>query len=95
VYDHFSGVYKDRIDGNLFLFGRLHELGMMRTALLPGEYEMLAERMINFGDTWIYSSEVYRRISTNEYIDGQTITMLAMLYPYLTEKGISEYLKIS
>ena len=54
IFDHFSTVYTSRIEGNLFLFKRLSEMGMMRTAIIPREYEMLSERMRNFGDTWIY-----------------------------------------
>lgn len=95
IFDHFSTVYNNRIEGTLFLFKRLGEMGMMRTAVIPREYEMLSERMINFGDTWIYSSEVYRIKNSQEHVESQSRAMLAMIYPYLTPKGATEYLKIA
>ncbi len=94
IFEHFKTVYNNRIEGYLFLFRRLSEMGLMRKATLPEEYEMLAERMIQFGDTWIYSSEVYRKKSTKEHIEHQSKAMLAMLYPYLTLEGAAEYSKL-
>ena len=94
IFTHFSGVHKDRIGGNLFLFKRLNDMGLMRTSAYPAEYELLSERMVNFGDTWIYTSEVYRKESTQEHIENQSRAMLAILYPYLTEEGLKSYLSV-
>jgi AcrR family transcriptional regulator len=94
IFNHFSGVYQDRIAGNLFLFNRLHEMVLMRSEVFKTEYAMLAERMINYGDTWIYSSEVYRREHTKKEIESQSASMLSMLYPYLTDKGAEQYSKV-
>ncbi|MDB0037728.1 TetR/AcrR family transcriptional regulator [bacterium] len=94
IYEHFSNVYSARLAGNLFLFSELNELGFMRLARFKNEYEMLSERMINFGNTWLYTSEVYRKISSKEYIESQSKAMLATFYPYLTEEGVEEYLKV-
>ncbi len=91
IFAHFSGVHKERIAGNLFLFNRLIEMGLMRSSDFKNEYEMLSERMINFGDTWIYTSELYRRKSTLENIEHQSKVMIAMIYPYLTEEGRHKY----
>ncbi len=93
IFEHFATVNKKRIEGNLYLFNHLTNMGLMRKAEFPREYEMLAQRMVNFGDTWIYSSEIYRLKNTKEFIDSQRNTMLAMLYPYLTTEGKKEYLK--
>lgn len=93
IFDHFSTVNKKRVEGNLYLFDRLNKMGLMRKAKIPGEYEMLAQRMVNFGDTWIYSSEIYRLKNTKEYIDSQSNTMITMLYPYLTPEGEKAYLE--
>lgn len=94
ISEHFLGVYKARLAGNLFLYKRLTEMGLMRSANFSQEYEMLSERMINFGDTWIYTSEVYRKKSTKENIERQSKAMLAMIYPYLTEEGVTAYSKV-
>lgn len=91
INDHFTAVYKKRISGNVFLFDRLHEMELIRAAKFQEEYHILAERMVNFGDTWIYTSEVYNRSSSKEQITYQVNAMLAMIYPYLTDKGLQEF----
>jgi AcrR family transcriptional regulator len=92
IFAHFSAVNKERLAGNLFLFNRLNEMGLMRPLAFSNEYEMLSERMINFGDTWIYTSELYRKKSSEEHIEHQSEVMMAMIYPYLTEEGRRKYL---
>lgn len=88
---HFNTVYPRRISGNVFLFDRLQEMQFMRSASFPEEYQILAERMVNFGDTWIYTSEVYNRRSSQKQLESQVNAMLAMIYPYLTRKGIQAF----
>jgi AcrR family transcriptional regulator len=92
IFTHFSEVHEERMAGNLFLFNRLIEMGLMRSPAFKNEYEMLSERMINFGDTWIYTSELYRRKSTLKNIEHQSKVMMAMIYPYLTKEGGYKYL---
>ena len=92
IFTHFSEVHKERMAGTLFLFNRLIEIGLMRSPAFKNEYEMLSERMINFGDTWIYTSELYRRKSTLKNIEHQSKVMMAMIYPYLTKEGRYKYL---
>jgi len=90
---HFTKINPKRISGNLFLFDRLYQMQFMRTANFQNEYKILAERMVNFGDTWIYTSEVYNRTSSKKYLECQVNAMLAMIYPYLTKKGVHEFEK--
>jgi len=84
---HFNKAYKNRIGGSLFLFDKLKEMGLMCSTSFSKEHEMLAERMVNFGDTWIYTSEVYLKKSNDKYVENQALGMLGMLYPHLTKKG--------
>jgi AcrR family transcriptional regulator len=88
---HFSTVYKARIEGTLFVFNQLNEIGLMRSASFENEYEMLAERMVVFGNTWIYNSQLYDRKSTKQQLKDQVNSMLAIFYPYLTAKGLKEF----
>jgi AcrR family transcriptional regulator len=88
---HFSTVYKVRIEGTLFVFNQLNEIGLMRSASFENEYEMLAERMVVFGNTWIYNSQLYDRKSTKQQLKDQVNSMLAIFYPYLTAKGLKEF----
>jgi AcrR family transcriptional regulator len=94
IFAHFSNAYKERIRGNLFLFDQLNKMGLMRAPSFKNEYQMLSERMINFGDTWIYSSEVYQKNNSKDDITVQSQSMLAILYPYLTKKGMEEFEKV-
>lgn len=94
IHSHFYAVYKERLAGNLFLFRGLNEIGLMRPASFDKEFELLAEQMVNFGNTWIYTTELYHKAYTEVYIEKQVETMLAMFYPYLTEKGIKEFRKL-
>jgi AcrR family transcriptional regulator len=88
---HFNEAYKRRIGGSLFLFRKLVEKGLMFPPSFSNEYEMLAERMVNFGDTWIYSSEVYLKKKNKKYLENQSLGMLQLIYPYLTKKGQEEF----
>lgn len=90
---HFTTVNPKRISGNLFLFDRLEKMHFMRTENFQNEYKILAERMVNFGDTWIYTSEVYSRINSKKHLEGQVKAMLTIIYPYLTKKGEQEFKK--
>lgn len=87
IYQHFSRAHQNRIEGYLFLFLRLHEMGLMRAAQLEQEFEMLASRLVNFGNTWIYASALYRKENTEAFILRQCTEMLMILYPYLSEAG--------
>lgn len=90
---HFNKVFPKRISGNVFLFDRLQKMQLMRNANFQKEYQILAERMVNFGDTWIYTSELYNRKSTKRHLESQVNAMLTMIYPYLTIKGVQEFEK--
>jgi AcrR family transcriptional regulator len=91
IFTHFSKVYQSRLEGNLYVFDRLHEMGLMRSSLFEKEYDMLAERMVIFGNTWIYNSELYRKKKSKQHLKDQVNAMLAMIYPYLTIKGAQEF----
>ncbi|MFT6983069.1 MAG: AcrR family transcriptional regulator [Crocinitomicaceae bacterium] len=94
IYVHFYEVYKHRIAGNVYLFDQLNEMGIMRPASFEKEYKMLAERMVNFGDTWINTSEVYLKESNTKYVESQVHAMMAIFYPYLTKKGEEGFKKV-
>ena len=94
IHTHFYAVYEERLAGNIYLFNELKSMGLMRSNSFEKEFELLAEQMVNFGNTWVYTSEVYHKAYTEVYIEKQVETMLAMLYPYLTEKGTKEFKNI-
>jgi len=94
IHTHFYKVHKNRLAGSLFLFNVLCSKAVMKTASFQKEYDVLAEQFINFGNTWIYTSELYHKIYTDTYIKNQVESMLGLLYPYLTQKGLEEFKRI-
>ena len=90
VQEHFQEVYKKRINGCLLLFKVLKDKGLMREPSYEFEYNFLAERMINYGNTWLYSSNLYANQLNRIKIDSHVKLYLSMLFPFLTSKGKKE-----
>lgn len=90
LYTHFSEAYLRRLKGSLYLYQRLQELEIMENSIGDIELNLLAERMIHFGDTWIYCSEVYRTQQEEISSEEQCHKMLMILQPYMTDKGKEE-----
>lgn len=84
---HFQKVYKTRIDGCLLLFEKLKEKDMMLNSSFETEYNLLAERMINHGNTWLYSNHIYTNDLSKRNIGYHRNILLSMLFPYLTLEG--------
>ncbi len=89
VKTHFQAVYKSRIDGCLLLFEKLEKQGLMRGSSFKLEYHFLAEQIVNYGNTWLYASNLYA--NKNENIAKVANTLLSFFYPYLTPKGQLEF----
>lgn len=85
---HFSDAYANRKKGSLFLFQLLIEKKLMQTPAYGKEHDYLVEKMIGFGNTWLYTSSLYKTKKLSEsYINHQANTLLSFLYPYLTHQG--------
>jgi len=91
VKNHFQEVYKNRIDGCLVLFEKMKTQNLMTGSFFKFEYDFLAERMINYGNTWLYSTGLYSNSFGGKIIDNQVNTLLSMLYPFLGPKGKKEF----
>lgn len=91
VNKHFQEVYKNRIDGCLFLFKKMKSQNLMTDSSFKFEYDFLAERMINYGNTWLYSTGLYSNSLEQKSIDNQVNILLSMLYPLLAPKGQKEF----
>ena len=94
VQEHFQQVYKKRIAGCLMFFNQMKEKDLMNACSFELEYNFLAERMIRFGNTWIYSSSLYANELNSTHIDDNVKTYLSMLYPFLTFQGKKEFQNI-
>ena len=91
VKEHFQEVYKNRINGCYLLFERMKEHDLMRESSFELEYEFLAERMINYGNTWLYSSRLYLNKLNEKDIDNKVNVFLSMFFPFLTPLGQKEF----
>ncbi|MCH2044640.1 MAG: TetR/AcrR family transcriptional regulator [Saprospiraceae bacterium] len=92
---HFERVRKDRINGYLYLFNFFIEISILNKPSYSEEYRFLAERMINYSNTWIYSSQLYTNERSNQQlIQKASFHLLSMLYPYLSSTGKEEFDKL-
>lgn len=91
VNQHFQEVYQNRIKGCFLLFEKMKEQDLMRASLFESEYNFLAERMTNHGNTWLYSSGLYSKKMTTKNIEQQVNSLLSLLYPYFTTKGQEQF----
>lgn len=91
VQGHFQEIYKKRIEGCFLLFEKMKEKDLMNGSSFEFEYNFLAERMINYGNTWLYSSRLYPNKLNIYNIDYHVKTFLIMLYPFLTIQGKKEF----
>ena len=90
IKSHFQNVYAFRIEAYGLLFQKLIDQKLMQNKVGSIEYKYLSERMVNFSDTWLYSSKLYTNSIDSDYVELQANILLSMLYPYLTAKGKSE-----
>ncbi|MEH6538233.1 MAG: TetR/AcrR family transcriptional regulator [Psychroserpens sp.] len=91
VKEHFQEVYKKRIEGCFLLFKKMKEKDLMKDSSFELEYNFLAERMIHYGNTWLYSSSLYPNKLNSDNIDYHVNTFLSILFPFLTFQGKKEF----
>ena len=85
IRTHFQGALKRRKAGFLYLIQQLQGMDLMEAPAYPQEYSLLADRMIDYSDTWLYLSQVHPQAQQN--LDQQANALLAFFYPFLTQKG--------
>lgn len=92
---HFIAVRMKREMGYHFVFQKLMEDKVMRKEQFSEEYKHLINRLMNFSDSWLSSLDIYEIRVDREIINTQHAILFEMFYPYLTEKGLSEYKAIA
>ncbi len=92
IRNHFEEVYLNRLNGYKYLFGYLIQDEIMMPQLNSNEYDVLAKLLIDFSNTWIYSSQLYEKpLLRKSDVKDQAFRLLFMLYPYLTKKGKADF----
>lgn len=91
VNAHFQEVYIQRIKGCLYLFQQMQSLELLNVFQTEKDSKYLAERMVQYGNTWLYSSKLYDTEIKNEHIAHYANTLLSILTPYFTKKGKQQF----
>lgn len=91
---HFQEVYIMRKGGCILLFDKMKKQDLMRDSSFELEFELLAERMIDHGNTWMYSSKLYFNEALDINTEKHVNSLLSMLYPYFTTDGKKEFRKL-
>lgn len=91
IKNHFQELKQQREKQFLSFFDILITSGLMRKELLPNEYKNLYIRLQVLGDFWISSAEIDKIKLTKKSITKYSEIMNQTIFPYLTEKGKSEY----
>lgn len=94
VKNHFQEVYISRKDAYTLLFKLMIQDDLIKEPSYSMEYHFLSERMLNYGNTWLYETNLYPAEFDKSNIELQVNSLLSMLFPYLTKKGQKEYIKV-
>jgi AcrR family transcriptional regulator len=70
------------------------QLGIMRKELYENEYENFIQHIKIYSDAWISSSQIYDTSSIEQIIEKYSLLFIKMFFPYLTEKGKEDFLKL-
>ncbi len=92
IKNHFEKVLVDRKKGYSYLFEKLITDGWMKAETFTGEYEILADRMINFSNTWLWETYVYSQ--QPQELPKVAKALILSLYPYLNTKGQNALMKV-
>ncbi len=87
IKTHFHKIYDARFESYIFLFTQLKKNKLMKASIMDWECQNLAEQMINYSNTWLYSTVLYGGRIKESIIEKKANTLLSILYPYLTVKG--------
>ena len=89
INKHFSSVYEKRIRGYQYLYKVLIEKNWMRPPAFDNEYILLAERMLHYGNTWLYGARLYAEVDAID-LAHYARQLIAFLSPYLSEPAKNE-----
>lgn len=88
IRKHFDASIKKEFESWHLIFYKMQSNGLMKSESFTGEYDQLVQRMIDFANTWIYASVLYKtKRLTKAFIHQQADYLLTLLFPYLTDKG--------
>ena len=94
IKEHYVFLKQVREQQFLNLLNLLIENNVVRSEKLPNEYQNLFKRVHILGYFWIPSIDVLNRKITKKDVNKYSEMMSQLIFPYLTEKGVEQYLLI-
>lgn len=94
IKKHYLKLMIQREEQMQMFFQMLIQKGLMRKEEIDQEYHNLIRRMMILGDFWLASAEINKEKMNLKQIDNYLEITSQAIYPYLTEQGKKEYLKI-
>lgn len=92
IRTHFEKAKRERITGYGFVFSFLIKANILKKPSFVEEHSLLVERMIDYSNTWLYASLVYRIQTKDEDLTKEfSFRLLSMIYPYLTNGGQNDF----
>lgn len=92
IRTHFEQARIERQNGYRFLFDFLINANILKKPSFTEEHSILIERMIDYSNTWLYASLLYRIKSNSvDVIKDFSFRLLSMIYPYLTDEGQKKF----
>lgn len=95
IRDHYRKLYKQRKDQFSLVLQWMLKEGYLMKEPYPGHYEKVVEQLFIIGDFWIASSEILFDGKEKEKIPYYIDIVNQVMFPYFTEKTLSELQKLS
>lgn len=94
IKNHYQQLTKLRKQQFFELLKVLIQQGLMRSEKLENEYENLFKRIQILSDFWLSSAFITSKKMSEEIVDEYLQVIKQTVFPYLTEKGNEEFLKL-
>lgn len=91
VQEHFKSVYQNRVNGYNVVIQALCDRRMMSEIKNINEKTLLIKNLIDRGNTWLYSAELYGESVDAKLLNEQINRLALPLLPHLTRKGKKEF----
>lgn len=92
IRTHFEEAKIERKAGYRFVFDILIASNILKKPSFTEEYSILIDRMIDYSNTWLYASLLYKiRKNKVDVTKDSSFRLLSMMYPYLADEGQKDF----
>lgn len=94
ISDDYKRLIKNRKKRFLQIYNSLLDAEILQNEKLPNEYEYLYKRLEILFDFYLSSVEISQKGITHHHIKKHSEIFLYSIFPYLTDKGQNEFIKL-